>query len=74
MPNSLRRLIAKKKLAITSPPPAVVSIKESMEIEQRPPKKPNFPLIVALFAITIVVCLALGYLFLHHSAGHILPS
>ena len=45
-----------------------------MDIEQRLPKKPNFLLIVILFAVSILVLLALGVWVLHKRAGHTLPD
>ncbi|HEY5328423.1 MAG TPA: hypothetical protein VIJ79_00950 [Acidobacteriaceae bacterium] len=50
-------------------------IQRYMEIpEQYPPNKPNFALVVALSAVVLFVVLGLGYLFLRHEAGHLLPN
>ncbi|HZL28969.1 MAG TPA: hypothetical protein VFC39_20755 [Acidobacteriaceae bacterium] len=50
-------------------------IKPYMEIpEQYPPNKPNFGLVVVLAVIALFVVLGVGYLFLHHEAGHLLPN
>ena len=46
----------------------------NMDIEQLPPKRPNFTLIVVLFAVTLLVLLACGVWFLHVRAGHTLPD
>jgi hypothetical protein len=45
-----------------------------MDIEQLSPNKPNFPLIVALFCVTILILLGVGYWFLHRDAGKLLPK
>ena len=43
-----------------------------MEIpEQLPPNKPNFPLIVVLFVITIIVLLVGGLFVVHRAANHL---
>ncbi len=39
-----------------------------MDIEQLPPNKPNFKLIVGLFVVAIIVILIAAYFFLHHEA------
>ena len=50
-------------------------IKRYMEIpEQYPPNKPNFAMVVALAVVALFVLLGVGYLFLHHEAGHLLPD
>jgi hypothetical protein len=42
-----------------------------MEIEQVAPKRPNFALILILFCVTLLVILALAYLFLHSDRSHL---
>ena len=39
-----------------------------MNIEQRPPNKPNFPLIVVLFVVAILIVLLTAYFFVYHEA------
>jgi hypothetical protein len=42
-----------------------------MEIEQLPPKQPNFLLIVILFCVTLLVVLVLAYLFVSFDGKHL---
>ncbi len=42
-----------------------------MEIEQLPPKKPNFLLVVALSAVALVVLFILAYLFVDFDGRHL---
>ena len=50
-------------------------IKRTMEIpEQYPPNKPNFGMVVALSVAALFILLVVGYLFLHHEAGHLMPA
>jgi hypothetical protein len=42
-----------------------------MEIEQLPPKQPNFLLIVALSALALVVIFILAYLFVRFDGRHL---
>lgn len=36
-----------------------------MEIEQKPPNRPNFPLIVAIFSVVMVLGLVAAVMFVH---------
>ena len=45
-----------------------------MDIEQLPPKKPNFLLILILFGVTILVILVGAYFFMHREAGHMIHA
>lgn len=42
-----------------------------MQIEQQLPKKPNFGLIVGLSAVTIVILILAGILFIHWNGSHL---
>jgi hypothetical protein len=42
-----------------------------MDIEQLPPRKPNFLLIVYLFVATIILIFILALIFMHWDAKHI---
>jgi hypothetical protein len=42
-----------------------------LKIEQYPPNKPNFPLVVALFGVTLLLILGLAYFFIDVEGGHI---
>jgi hypothetical protein len=42
-----------------------------MDIEQLPPKQPNFLLIVGLFCVTILVIFVLAYLFVDFDGKHL---
>jgi hypothetical protein len=42
-----------------------------MEIEQLPPKQPNFLLVVLLSAAVLLVIFILAYLFIHFDGGHL---
>ncbi len=43
-------------------------------LEELPPNRPNFKLVVILFAVSIVVILVLAILFLRRDASHMEPS
>jgi len=42
-----------------------------MQIEQQLPNKPNFPLIVGLSAVTIVILVLAGIMFIHWDGSHL---
>jgi hypothetical protein len=42
-----------------------------MEIEQLPPKQPNFLLIVILFGVTLLVVFVLAYYFISFDGKHL---
>jgi hypothetical protein len=42
-----------------------------MEIEQLPPKQPNFLLVVILFGVTLLVVFVLAYLFVSFDGKHL---
>jgi flagellar basal body-associated protein FliL len=42
-----------------------------MEIEQLPPKKPNFLLIVILFCVTLIVVFVIAYFFIAFNGKHL---
>jgi hypothetical protein len=44
-----------------------------MQIEQLPPKKPRFLLVVLAFGGTLIVIFILAYLILHFGGYHLLP-
>jgi hypothetical protein len=48
-----------------------IGIQRNMEIEQYPPKKPNFLLIVILSVVVIIVLLIAAYFVVHRAAKHI---
>jgi hypothetical protein len=50
---------------------APARIATGMEIEQLPPNKPNFLLILALFGATILVIFVLAYFFVDFDGGHL---
>lgn len=41
-----------------------------MELEQKPPRRPNFPAVVATFAVAILVIFALALIFLRLDRNH----
>lgn len=45
-----------------------------MEIEQRPPNRPNFLLVVLLFGAAILVVFVLAYVVLHFGNKHVVPD
>jgi hypothetical protein len=42
-----------------------------LQIEQYPPNKPNFPLVVLLAGVTLLLVLILAYFFIDFEGGHI---
>ncbi len=42
-----------------------------MQVEQLPPNKPNFLLILILFCVSILVVFLLAWLFVHFNSGHL---
>jgi hypothetical protein len=42
-----------------------------MQVEQLPPNKPNFLLILILFCVSILVIFLLAWLFLHFNSNHL---
>lgn len=42
-----------------------------MQIEQYPPNKPNFSLVVLLAGVTLIVVLVLAYFFIDFEGGHL---
>jgi hypothetical protein len=42
-----------------------------MEIEQLPPKQPNFLLILVLASVTLLLLFVLAYLFVDFDGGHL---
>lgn len=43
-----------------------------MEIEQQPPKQPNFLLIIILFCVSLIVIFVLAYSFISFNGKHLI--